>query len=91
MRCLFIGGVSDGRRIAVPNSAPMVKAAAPPRVCISPLGRIPSPSEPNIDLYRRERFIAGPTVLTVFIVNGMTTHEALSRLIEKYPSPTPLS
>lgn len=69
--CLFIGGASDGKRIAIPADQWTVK--------------VPVPSARDAQTYRAELLAGEPdTQIRIFVCEGMTVGEALRRLVDHY-------
>lgn len=69
--CLFIGGASDGKRIAIPVDQWTVK--------------VPVPNARDAQTYRGELLAGEPdTQIRVFVLEGVTVGEALRRLVDHY-------
>lgn len=70
MTCLFIGGVSDGQRIAVPDSVSTYRA----------------PHGNCYDTYRIQRLASPVQRYQVFVEEHLTLDDAMRMLIDSYQS-----
>lgn len=87
MRCLFIGGHNDGRRVEVHNAIPIITLPVKKKPSID----IDEPSSMS-DVFTTEhfepiRFEACGEVVTVYGLYGISPYQVLASLINCYPNP----
>ena len=88
---LFIGGVADGKHIALPNSPPALIHRVPScdrkALAFPDLPACEQPVPVTVNAYRREHFNLIDRVFFIYVADGIYTHTAFDMLIEGYKKP----
>jgi hypothetical protein len=85
LKYLFIGGSSDGRRIAVPNTEISIHISVPDPYCAYvPLKLVNEGVRQSHEEYRPIRIRGHEKEFIVFGFNGLNVDDVLERLIEKF-------
>lgn len=83
---LFIGGLADGQRRPDPESQYWKVAGAAPVPCADHDFSKPFEYVRNEALYRRERLRSGREEWVIYVLDSLTTEQAMGKLVRGYPS-----